>query len=132
MGDLSAAEFQRAAGVTKGTQEKEERAWQRWRAYLKSIELDHDPFLQGFCPATQTRLFGAFAAALRRRAFSQPSEKDLGGSTVQEAVAKLGEIYRANVGYNPYHGETGHGSGPHPSLARQFKGMKNLDPGVKQ
>ncbi len=132
MGDLSAAEFQRAEGITKGTQEKEERVWQRWRSYLKSIELDSDPFLQGFCPASRTRLFGAFAAALRRRAFSLPSEKDLAGGTVQEAVAKLGEIYRANMGYNPYHGEGNHGSGPHPSLARQFKGMKNQDPGLKQ
>jgi hypothetical protein len=132
VGDLSAAEFQREAGVTKGTQEKENRVWQRWLSYLKSIDLAHDPFLQGLDSSMRTRIFGAFASALRRRAFSHPSEKDLGGSTVQEAVAKLGEIYRANVGYNPYHGEGIYGSGPHPSLARQFKGMKNLDPGTKQ
>jgi hypothetical protein len=60
------------------------------------------------------------------------SERDLAGDTAQEAMAKMGEIYRANVGYNPYHGEGTQGLGPHPSLARQFEGMKNLDPGLKQ
>jgi hypothetical protein len=33
------------------------------------------------------------------------------------------------VGFNPAHGDTN--GGLHPSLARQFKGMKNKDPGVK-
>jgi hypothetical protein len=45
-------------------------------------------------------------------------------------VAKLGEIFRANVGYNPTHG-TGTQQ-LHPLLTRQFKGMRNLDPGEKQ
>jgi hypothetical protein len=78
----------------------------------------------------QTYIFCAFAAALRRREFSKPDEKGLVASTVQEAVAKLGEIFRANVGYNPTHGA---GSQPlYPLLTRQFKGMRNLDPGEKQ
>jgi hypothetical protein len=45
-------------------------------------------------------------------------------------MAKLGEIFRANVGYNPTHG-TG-SQQLHPLLPRQFKGMRNLDPGEKQ
>jgi hypothetical protein len=49
---------------------------------------------------------------------------------VQETVAKLGEIFRANVGYNPTHGVGSHGM--HPSLSRQIKGMKNEDPGEVQ
>jgi len=45
-------------------------------------------------------------------------------------VAKLGEIFGSNVGYNPTHGV---GSlSLHPLLTRQFKGMRNLDPGEKQ
>jgi hypothetical protein len=43
-------------------------------------------------------------------------------------VAKLGEIFSANVGYNPTHGIN---NTLHPALTRQFKGMKNLDPGEK-
>jgi len=43
---------------------------------------------------------GAFAASLRRRKYSKPSKKSLVASTVQETMAKLGEIFRANVGYN--------------------------------
>jgi hypothetical protein len=71
----------------------------------------------------------AFAAALRRRQFSRPDEKSLASSTVREAVAKLGEIFKSNVGYNPTHGVGTHTL--HPSLTRQFKGMRNLDPGEK-
>jgi hypothetical protein len=73
---------------------------------------------------------GAFAAALRRRQFSRPDEKELASKTVQEAVAKLGEIFRANVGYNPTHGTGSHSL--HPLLTRQFRGMRNLDPGEVQ
>jgi hypothetical protein len=45
-------------------------------------------------------------------------------------MAKLGEIFRANVGYNPTHGDGVNSL--HPLLTRQFKGMRNLDPGQKQ
>ena len=65
---------------------------------------------------------GAFATALRRRHFFQPDKNNLAAGTVQETVAKLGEIFRANVGYNPIHGMGTHGF--HPSLACQFKGMR--------
>jgi hypothetical protein len=73
---------------------------------------------------------GAFASALRRRQFSRPDERDLAAGTVQETLAKLGEVFRANVGYNPTHGVGSHSF--HPALARQFKGMKNEDPGEVQ
>jgi hypothetical protein len=49
---------------------------------------------------------------------------------VEETVAKLDQIFRANLGYNPAHGDSD--GGVHLSLARQFKGMKNNDPGEKQ
>jgi hypothetical protein len=65
MGDLSTADLQRSAGVTKGTQEKEDRVLQRWHAHLKSIELEHYPFLQGLDPAMRARIFGTFASALQ-------------------------------------------------------------------
>jgi hypothetical protein len=45
-------------------------------------------------------------------------------------MAKLGEIFRANVGYNPTHGTGSHSL--HPLLTRQFRGMRNLDPGEVQ
>ncbi len=76
-----------------------------------------------------TAEIGAFAAALRRRQFSKPDERPLGASTVEEAVAKLGQIFRANVGFNPAHGDSD--GGIHPSLSRQFRGMKNSDPSEK-
>jgi hypothetical protein len=73
---------------------------------------------------------GAFAAALERRQFSRPDEKDLAAGTVQEAMAELGEIFKANMGYNPTHGVGSHGF--HPSLLPQLKGMRNEDPGEVQ
>jgi len=45
-------------------------------------------------------------------------------------MAKLGEILRANVGYNPTHGIGSQSL--NPLLTRQFKGMRNLDPGEVQ
>jgi hypothetical protein len=52
---LMAAESQRADGVGSGTKGKEE-----------SIENSHNLFLQDLPPSFRTRLFDAFAAALRR------------------------------------------------------------------
>jgi hypothetical protein len=128
--DLLAAEMQRDEGVTKNTKDKEARVWRGWVEYSKSIGFSHDVWLSNMQREHQTYIIGAFAAALRRREFSKPDEKSLVASTVQEAVAKLGEIFRANVGYNPTHGV---GSQTlHPLLTRQFKGMRNLDPGEKQ
>jgi hypothetical protein len=77
----------------------------------------------------QVRIFGAFGAALRRGDFSRKDTDGLGGGTVEETLAKLGQMFRTNVGFNPYYGPDGQTS--HPLLSRQIKGMKNKDPGVK-
>jgi hypothetical protein len=127
---MLAAEMQRNEGVTQNTKDKESRVWRRWVEYSNSIGFCHDIWLEGLCSEHRIYIIGAFAAALRRREFSRPDKKGLVASTVQEAVAKLGEIFRTNVGYNPTHG-----SGTqclHPLLTRQFKGMRNLDPSEKQ
>jgi len=130
MADLMAAEMQRENGVTKNTRDKETRVWRQWNEYTRCINFDNDVWLEKLTPESRTTIFGAFAAALHRRQFSRPDEADLASSTVQEAIAKLGEIFRANVGYNPTHVP---GSQVlHPSLSRQIKGMKNADPGEKQ
>ena len=73
--------------------------------------------MSGLHPEHRTYVIGAFAAALRQREFSRPNEKSLVASTVQEAVAKLGEIFRSNVGFNPTHGPGTHCL--HPLLTRQ-------------
>jgi hypothetical protein len=130
MADIMAAEMQREMGVTQGTKDKERRAWNRWCKDTKCIGFQDDVWLTKLTPEYRTTIFGAFAAALRRRQFSRPDTTDLASGTVQETLAKLGEVFRANVGYNPTHAP---GSETlHPALSRQFKGMKNLDPGEKQ
>jgi hypothetical protein len=123
MDDLIAADDQRASRVGQGTKDKESRVWRRWCEYCHIIDDEHDLFLQDLPSKFHTRLLGAFTAALQRCQFSKPDERPLGSSTVEEAVAKLGQIFRANVGYNPAHGDLD--GGIHPSLARQFRGMKN-------
>jgi hypothetical protein len=120
-----AAEDQRSEGVGEGTKSKETRVWKRWCEYCSIIQNDNDIYLQGCSPEFRTRLFGAFAAALRRRQFSAPNKIPLGAGAIEETMAKLSQIFRANVGYNPAHGSTN--GGWHPSL-----GMKNNDPGQKQ
>jgi len=130
MVDIMAAEMQRDHGVTKGTKDKEQRAWRRWTEYKKCINFEQDIWLQRLIPDNRTMLFGAFAAALRCCQFSKPDKTELASGTVQENNAKLGEIFRAKVGYNPTH--VPGSESLHPALSRQFKGMKNLDPGEKQ
>jgi hypothetical protein len=130
MADLLAAQVQRDNGVMQNTKDKETRAWKRWQEYARIIEYDHDIVLTYLSPQERAAIMGAFAAALRRRQFFRPDEKNLAASTVQETVGKLGEIFRANVGYNPTHGLGSDGF--HPALARQFKGMRNEDPGKQQ
>jgi hypothetical protein len=126
LGDLLAAEVQRDNGVTKNTRDKEARVWRRWLEYTKLIEFEHDIWLESLSPENRARFMGAFAAVLQRRQFSRPDEKDLAAGTVQKTVAKLGEIFMANVGYNTTHGMGTHGF--QPSLLQQFKGMRNEDP----
>ena len=105
MDDLVLAENQRDQGITRGAKEKEERAWRRWIEFCEYIKNSYDPYMQELTPKVRTQIYGAFASALRRRVFSRPDEAELATGTVQETVAKVGEIFRANVGYNPHHGE---------------------------
>jgi hypothetical protein len=55
---------------------------------------------------------------------------ELAASIVQEAISKLGEIFRSNVWYNPTYVPVS--DCVHPALSRQFKGMRNSDPGEIQ
>jgi hypothetical protein len=123
---LAIAEEQRAHGVQQQPKDKETRAWNRWRAYLDRIENSHDPFLLHLNPLMRTRIFGAFGAGLRQGIFSRKDKSCLVGGTVEETLAKLGQIFRTNVGFNPYHGSDRHSV--HPLLQRQIKGMKNTNP----
>jgi hypothetical protein len=50
--------------------------------------------------------------------------------TVQKTLAKLGEIFRENVGFNTTYGYCNNGF--HPSLAYQYWGMENEDPGKRK
>jgi hypothetical protein len=130
MGDLLAAEMQRENKVTKNTRDKELRVWRRWLEYTRIIDFEHNIWLKNLSPEGRAKIMGAFAAALRRRQFSHPDTNNLAAGTVQETVEKSGEMFRANVGYNPTHGVGSHSF--HPALLRQFKGMRNEDPGEVQ
>jgi hypothetical protein len=127
---MLAAEMQRNEGVTQNMKDKEGRVYKRWIAYANAIGFSRDIWLSSLSAEHRVHIIGAFAAALQRREFSRSDPKCLVASTVQEAMAKLGEIFRSNVGYNRTHG---FGSNSlHPLLTRQFRGMWNLDPNEKQ
>jgi hypothetical protein len=51
--------------VVKGTNEKQNLAWQRYRKYLLSIGITSDWFLEDFSKGQRHRILGAFAASLR-------------------------------------------------------------------
>ena len=128
--DLLAAQMQRDEGVTQNTKDKECRAWKEWLTYANSISLSHDIWLKSLTSEQQNHVFGAFATTIRWREFSKADPKCLVASTVQEAMEKLGESFRSNVGYNPAHGV---GTNTlHLLLTQQFKGMRNLDLSERQ
>lgn len=67
---------------------------------------------------------------LHRWKFSKLEKRHLGESTVEEAVAKLGQIFRENVGLHLTYAKLRRWF--HPSLSQQFWGMKNNNLGEKQ
>jgi len=54
MDDLILAENQRDQGITRGTKEKEERAWHRWIEFCEYIENSYDPCIQELTPKVRT------------------------------------------------------------------------------
>jgi hypothetical protein len=98
---IVAAEIQREMGITKGTNDKEKRAWSRWVEYTKCIGFHEDVWLRQLTPEHRTTIMGAFAAALQRRQFSKPDTTELAAGTVQETIAKLGEVLGQMWGTTP-------------------------------
>ncbi len=94
---------------------------ERLGGMYKDNLIDHDIWLRELIPEGRTQLMGAFAATLHHHHFSKPDKNNLAASTVQETMANLGEIFRANMGHNPTHGNGS--SSFHLSLALQFKGI---------
>jgi hypothetical protein len=48
-----------------------------------------------------TRIYGAFGVVLRQGLLSRKNQESLAGGTVEETLAKLEQIFRSNVGFNP-------------------------------
>jgi hypothetical protein len=88
-----AAEMQRGNGVTRNMRDKELRVWRRWLEHARLlIDFEHFIWPKNLSPEGRAKIMGAFAAAVQRRQFS----------------SKMGEMFRANMEYNPTHGVGNH------------------------
>ena len=64
---LMAAEDAQKSAVTRNTNKEQDRAWNRWLKFLKSIKLKGDDFLEEFDQNQKVRLLSAFAQSVRMK-----------------------------------------------------------------
>jgi hypothetical protein len=126
---LGATEARRD-GVTTSTHSAADRQFANWVKFLHSCELGHDVFLDGYSSHARNQLLGAFAHAVRVKAFSKRATKHahLVASTCQTAVGHVCQAFVAAGRPNPSLDANGKTSF---LLQRQYKGYRNNDPACK-
>ena len=76
MADCVAAQIAREHAVEQGTHEKQDRVWQWWKEYTRSIRIKVDLFLKNFSRDHRHIIIGgAFAMAVREARFSRASHE---------------------------------------------------------
>jgi hypothetical protein len=128
MADCVAAQVARERAVQRGTHEKQDRAWRRWKEYLESIGIKSNDFLENFSREQRHSLIGAFALAVREARFSRSAHDPLVASTVSGTIQCLCSTFRENGYPNPTLDEDGQFAF---ILQRELRSFKNLDPPEK-
>jgi hypothetical protein len=123
-----AASLTAERAVTEDTNQKQTRNWERWLQYLRSLELDDDPFLRALTPHAQSTLVAAFGAAYRDNRFTRRGPVPPGHGTVSTAIDAVAATFRANGLDSPIH--QANGAKKH-LIHRLLKGYKNEDPSPK-
>ena len=95
MADLIAAATAREGAVTGATHEDQARAQRQWDEYLKSIGLEHDPFLDTFT------IICAFATAVCEGRFSSDAFETLAAGTVRNTISSVCSTFREQGQPNP-------------------------------
>jgi hypothetical protein len=123
-----AAEGARARGLQIDSKKKHSRAFIRWTAFIQSIGIANDPFLDNFLPSQRTRLVGAFAHAVRTAEYSRNRNHPLAASTVRDTISALSAAFAENDRDDPVLNSQGK---THRILQLQFTSYRNDDPAPK-
>ena len=129
MGLMLAGEAACQEGTTGTTQDERARAWRRWKQFLKTMEIDDDPFLDTFEPWVRTLLICAFAQSMREATFSRGNVNSLAEGTIRTTIDYVAQAFRSNNRPDPKVDDGGRLS---CVLQHQYKGYKNLDKNTKQ
>jgi hypothetical protein len=84
--DCVAAQIARERAVEQGTHMKQDRVWQRWKEYTRSIGIKEDLFLENFSSEHRHIIIGVFAMAVREARFPRASHERLAAGTVKDIV----------------------------------------------
>jgi hypothetical protein len=84
--DCVAAQIACERAVERGTHEKQDRAWRRWKEYTCSIGIKEDLVLKNFSREHRHIIIGAFAMVVREARFSRASHEQLATGTVKDTV----------------------------------------------
>ena len=125
LADLFAAQAQFEAAVVGATHEDQDRSWERWLMYCKSIGITDDFLLVGLTKPQRIKLMGTFAMALRGGRFSGPRHDSLVESTVRGAISHVASSFRDHERPNPTRDEDGDLG---RFLSRLYRGFRNNDP----
>ncbi len=125
---LAAAELAQLDGVTANSHSEQDRYWRYYCQFAHDFDLNHDLFLRNLDERDRCRIMGAFAAAYRD---GEITGNKVQSGTVRKALDAVAAEFRANQRPSPVHQGDVTGNPLEPTISRQLKGYKNLDPGEK-
>jgi hypothetical protein len=126
MGDLSAAISAASRAVVRGTNEKQVRAWSRFKNYLLSIGISNDDYLDSFNRGQRHTILSAFAQAIREGRFSAQPSKPLKVESVRASLDLVAQAFKLAHRPDPRLDSDGKLAF---LLQRQLRGYKSADPG---
>ena len=128
-----AAQTARAAATTAPTKANRSVAWTRYLSFLRSIELQHDPFLDQLPPHDCHHIIGAFGHAIGIQVTDeispQPDKPVKSGSAFTAALDAVSAAFWDHQRQDPYRDQH---NKRHPFLERQIRGYTNQHPAPVQ
>ena len=94
MADCAATQAAFEAAVVGATQADQDRSWERWIKYCRSIGISQDFLLIGLTKHQRLKIMGAFAMALREGRFSGPRYDSLAEGTIRGSLTYVAASFR--------------------------------------
>jgi hypothetical protein len=114
--------------VVKGTNQKQLRAWNRYKEYLISIGIQNDPYLETFDRGQRHKILSAFAQSIREGRFGSQPPKLLKADSVRATLDCVAQTYRLANRADPRLDADGKLAF---LLQPQLRGYRSIDPGEK-